>query len=89
MKNLALGTVKNCHIEIIFEYGRPLNWYYQPLINGYYSVGKIAEKAVCKSAFLTALYFERRINKNAFFQTAFLAIFPTEKRNLLILRSLW
>jgi len=44
-----------------------------------YPVSKIAEKAVCRSAFLTmmALYFECRINKSALLETAFLAILLT------------
>jgi len=32
-------------------------------------VDKIAEKEVCTSVFLTALYFECRINKNALLQS--------------------
>jgi len=40
-------------------------------------VGKIAEKAVCRSVDNMALYFECLINKNALFQTVFLAVFPT------------
>jgi len=41
-----------------------------------YPVGKIAEKAICRSVFLTimALHFEFRINKNSLLQTVFLAI---------------
>jgi len=36
-------------------------------------VGKIAEKAVCRKCIFDniALYFERRIDKNALFQTVF------------------
>jgi len=39
-------------------------------------VGKIAEKAVCRSICNTALYFECRINKNAFFQLFFWRFCP-------------
>jgi len=41
-------------------------------MNGF-PVGKIAEKAVCKSVYFgsIALYFECRINKNTLLQTAF------------------
>jgi len=42
-----------------------------------FSVGKIAEKAVCRSVFYIALYFECRINKKALLQTVLLAILPT------------
>jgi len=38
-----------------------------------FPVGKIAEKAVCRSVHNMALYFQCRINKNALFQTVFLA----------------
>jgi len=45
-----------------------------------YLVGKIADKAVCRSECIfdnIALYYECRINKNALLQTVFLPIFPT------------
>jgi len=40
-------------------------------------VGKIAEKAVCKSVFLYGTVFLCRINKNALLQTVLLAILST------------
>jgi len=44
-----------------------------------FSVGKIAEKAVCKSVFFdnVALYFECQINKNALPRLFFVPILPT------------
>jgi len=57
--------------------GSPITQNFRLLkITYYFSLGKIAEKAVCRSVFDNmALYFECRINKNALLQNVFFGDF--------------
>jgi len=59
MENIASDWIK------ILEICKKLS------LQGFFPMGKIAEKAVCRSVFNMALYFECSINQNALLQTVF------------------
>jgi len=76
-QNAVVGRANKIVLCYMFFYEICLDWTLRAIF--LFAMGKIAEKAVRRSVFLTtymALFFECRINKYALLQTVFSAILP-------------